>query len=159
MLFRFKNIIVDIDAEATRKFCREHDMINNCACDGCENYRQWAAEHCSSAIREQFRQFGIDDMRVFWELGLPYTDRAFYARHGKLHYWGWYHVIGCIPKLTGDASRKVIKDCSQPAEDFQIFPAFRAELVSPEFPRPVLQLDIQADIPWVLKESVEENLV
>ncbi|MBR1554445.1 MAG: hypothetical protein IJ644_03505 [Oscillospiraceae bacterium] len=151
MLFRFKNAIADIDIETTRNFYRQHDMINDCACDGCENYRQWADTKCSPELREQFRKFGIEDMKVIREILLPgYFD----DNYGGVDCHGWYDVVG---KILNE-SDIVPEDVLHPAEPLELSIYEDDCLTSPKFPRPVLQISIDGFIPWVLDTDVQEFL-
>ena len=41
MLFHFGDTVAEIDAEATRNYYLNHNFTNDCACLGCQNFRQW----------------------------------------------------------------------------------------------------------------------
>lgn len=65
---------------------------------------------------------------------------------GTLFYGGFYYVCGRL--LDGNSSEPYILQ-----KDFQISFQTECDLVGPGFPKPVLQVDIAANVPWVLKEE------
>ena len=63
---------------------------------------------------------------------------------------------GCSTVAAGETSRTRAWDgesCYLAAEDFRVAFTEDTALVAPDFPRPVLQLEIDAALPWLLEEE------
>ena len=149
MLFNFGKTIAEIDVDRTREYYSNHGYINDCTCMGCKNYRKYTQE-CSPEISEYFRSFGIDNMNFIAEI-IPFDmSRSEYIKRGGLHYSGFYHVVGKI--LTphdfepNDNSIKI-------TDNFEISICDKPDLLSENFPKPALQIDIYAFIPWIVPDE------
>lgn len=150
MLFHFGDTLAEIDAEATRNYYAKYQYANSCVCLGCQNFRQWI-KYCPQEITEQFQQFGIEDLNQITEI-IPFgTRKEDYQLHNGMLYGGFYHVVGNIVKWGQNADLKLSKN----------FAVFIPEYTSPglsDFPKPVLQIEIYAHIPWVLAASMENYI-
>jgi len=76
-------------------------------------------------------------------------------------YGGWFHVIGSIVSggdaevMTGPHSSKFEMD--KYGEHFWVGPTCKNHLLPKTFPAlPVVQLEFQAEVPWVIEEPFEE---
>ena len=152
MIFEFGEYKLDIDIDRTRRFYETVDDSLGCDCAGCRNFRK-AYPLIPDAVQGFFRQLGVD-------IGNPAEMTAYVSHDGNLTlYDGFYHICGSIvksPKLF----IKIDDKHSQLDENATIkltadhFAYFTNEcgLVENEFPTPVIQLEIQGTIPWVLNE-------
>ena len=150
MLFQFGDTLTEIDTEATRNYYLTHNAVHDCACLGCQNFRQWT-KYCPPEIKAQFQEFGIDDMNVISEI-IPFGAKIQdYKIHNGMLYGGFYHVVGKITKFGDNADWKL-------SEHFAIFLPEYTGAVRADFPRPVLQIEICTYVPWVLAASTENYI-
>jgi hypothetical protein len=123
-----------------------------CGCAPCRNF---------AAARNQV--YPADVTRLFGLLGIALDHEAeVYHTHciapGKHHYGGWFHFVGTI--LSGSDALKQIGATSAWSFDLEeISPGFKLGftrriglLEAPFKGRPVVQLEFEAVVPWVLAE-------
>lgn len=76
-----------------------------------------------------------------------------------LYYGGFGHICGTL--LSGKSAWKPTSDSTACWDEKAIYPlspnfgvsfSDRIDMPEPDFPLPVIQLDFDADIPWVLKK-------
>ena len=73
---------------------------------------------------------------------------------GTLLYGGFYHVCGTLPNKEGKKRESICQE-----EYFNVSPDFgicftdSVCLLEENFPAPVIQLEISANLPWVLQEE------
>ena len=154
MVFEFGKYILDIDVEKTGAFYRHAARITDgCTCQGCRNYEKWASS-LSGASRAIFEGMGI----------LPEKSPEVYVNcpnsDGSLFYGGFYHLSGTI--MQGSEPWKEISVNISALDEYPFFPltpGFRAAftenvaLLEKDFPAPVIQMEILANIPFVLPEK------
>lgn len=156
MRLEFGQFIIDADPEGTRVYYQTDPGIT-CTCSGCRNYAR-AAAGFPPELLDFFRALGIDPQKPA-EVYVNCT-RA----DGRLWYGGFYHLRGTLlqgeggwrPVSADETSRISAWDresCYRAAEDFYVAFTQEAALVDPDFPRPVLQLELDAAIPWLLEEE------
>lgn len=153
---------IDVDVEKTREYYSSKECVNDCDCTGCQNYRRYT-EVCDDKIRTWFQQLGIDDLKYITEI-MPYNTE----NDGRVFYGGFYHVCGEILKDSHgeentleeeklEKSNGIQKHSSWLpgiilAEDyFEVFFSESCLLLSPDFPRPAIQIEISARIPWLIE--------
>lgn len=151
MFFKSGVYQLDIDIDRTRHFY-ENDDYEICTCAGCRNFSK-AYRFLPEAVQQFFRQFGAD-------IGKPAEITAYDSSDGNLTYYdGFYHICGTIlagkdPYLqVGERAfqldeRYVLKL----TDDFSVFFTEKCALVDHDFPSPVIQMEIQGNIPWMLEE-------
>lgn len=151
MQFDFGIYQLDADPERTRQFYQaEHG--EPCDCLGCRNFFQ-AACQLPEPVQEFFRQLGVD-------IGKPAEMTAYVSKDGNLTFYdGFYHICGTI--IQGKDPWKQVSDrCFQLDEscalkltpDHALFFTDHCVLVDKDFPRPVIQLEVRWQVPWVLDE-------
>ncbi|MBQ9780472.1 MAG: hypothetical protein IJW00_05965 [Clostridia bacterium] len=158
MIFRFSNYILDIDVDRTHVFYDRPDVLitsEKCTCAGCQNYDK-AILQAPAAVLDFFRSLGIDPRKpaeVFDVMGGL-------DENGEVYYNGFYHVCGV--RLQGedawvgtanggkhlDMNRMYVIDSS-----FKVSFEKSVLMLHEEFPSPVLQIEIDAHLPWVLSEK------
>ncbi len=148
MLFEFGPYKADIDVYKTKLFYEKHGLAaGGCDCDGCRNFAR-AAETLPQPVRSFFTQLGID-IRKPCECYVHYTNED-----GTLLYGGFYHVCGTLPNKEGKKRESICQE-----EYFNVSPDFgicftdSVCLLEENFPAPVIQLEISANLPWVLQEE------
>lgn len=158
MIFEFAHHKIDVDVEKTKAFYETAEYITEgCECQMCRNFEK-AIELVDDDVKAVFQKMGIDmkKAREVWGNSEP--------KKSKMCYSGFYHVCGRV--LEGgfvweeinDHMSYLIEEKSMFSinEDFKIGFADRIDLLEEGFPEPVVQLEISADIPWVLEEKYIE---
>lgn len=148
MLFEFGPYKVDIDIPKTRLFYEKYGLAaGGCDCDGCRNFAK-AADTFPQPVLSFFTRLGID-------AGKPCECYAQYTNeNGTLLYGGFYHVCGTLPNKEGKKRESICQE-----EYFNVSPDFgicftdSVCLLEENFPAPVIQLEISANLPWVLQEE------
>ncbi len=169
MLFTFGPYTLDIDVERTRAFYDRSDVkitSEQCTCAGCQNYDK-AILQAPAAVLDFFQSLGIDPRKpaeVFSVMGgeLDENDNVWYN--------GWYHVCGTmvegpetVVRTVGEnnvnyISKFLWERAYRPDPDFpfSMLPVKAKELLHKDFPTPVLQIEIDAHLPWVLSEKKDD---
>ena len=154
MTLNFDNYDVDIDVEATRKaHSRLPRTSEKCGCAGCRNFTLAIGDALGEGGRRFFTSVGIDDPAKATE---SYVNFA--QRDETLCYGGRYHLCGrierraeTVPDVTApewgkDVERDVGDNASILFSDKRFDPRedpFRVDAN-------VVQMDLYADVPWVL---------
>lgn len=154
--------ILDIDVEENKKYYKNERYVSEgCECDGCINYEP-AVEQVSSEAREMFIQLGLDIKK-------PAEVYVNCSENNILFYGGFYHLYGTIIKgespweilsKTGKSTASYLDEnrmfCID--ENFRIAFQEGCVLLDENFPRPCIQMEILAYLPWVLqKENTYEH--
>ena len=150
LIFEFNQMIVDVDVKATREYYKRTDMINNCSCSGCRNYREHMKQ-CNEKIKDFFSRIGIDNMNYITEIIPLDVFRDEYEKEQCIAYTGFYHVVGRIIEKKTKYEQEWIKIDT----NFAAIVHDDIDLLPDGFPKPYLQVDISAYIPWVLDEQNE----
>lgn len=162
MIIKMAGYVIEVDVEKTREYYLSKDSVNDCTCTGCQNYRRYT-EVCDDKIRTWFQQFGIDDLKYIAEI-LPYNTEE----DGRVFYGGFYHVCGKITKDTEKKNDITMEEKQEKSDGIQYFPpglpgiildkdyyeAFFSQsclMLASDFPRPALQIEIFARIPWLIE--------
>ena len=157
MIFRFSNFVIDVDVERTRAFY-SRDGRWQCDCQDCRNYDK-AILTAPATVLDFLRSMGIDPRKP----AEIYSVKGELEEDGTLWYNGWLHVCGVLvecPKTTCKTIGKNnfyayetnVEYFPDPDYPFSILPVKNLALVPNGFPDPVLQLEIDARLPWVLSE-------
>ena len=157
MIFRFANFVLDVDVDRTREFY-SRDGRWQCDCQNCRNYDK-AILTAPATVLDFLRSMGIDPRKP----AEIYSVKGELEEDGTLWYNGWLHVCGVLvecPKTTCTTMGKDnfyayetnVEYFPDPDYSFSILPVKNLALVSKDFPTPVLQLEIDARLPWVLSE-------
>ena len=153
LIFQFGEYKIDVDVEKTRQFYdRAKTVSEGCQCDGCLNFER-AVDKLPQNIRDFFSALGVD-MKKICEC---YVYCA--KDENTLYYGGFCHICGTL--LSGKSAWKPTSDstaCWDEKATYPLSPNFgisfsnRIDMPEPDFPLPVIQLDFDADIPWVLEK-------
>ena len=154
MIFTFPKFTLDIDIEKTKAYYNSAHLVSaDCSCSGCRNYEQ-AIDILPKDVTSFFSQMGID-MKKIREVYVNYTNTD-----DTVYYGGFYHVCGNI--VEGESAWISDTPSSKHWEDEKAYPITQSlkvsfkndcDLLEKSFPLPAIQLEISADIPWVLAEQ------
>ncbi len=154
MVFQFGQYKIDVDIERTKSFYENAMRVSeNCSCDGCLNFER-AVDALDMAVVKFFAELGVDIKRVC-ECYACCTNKD-----GTLTYGGFTHVCGTL--LEGDSAWQNINEDHLYLEEaamFSLTPDFQVsfqeeiDLIEEDFPRPVIQLEFAANIPWVIDKK------
>ncbi len=142
----YRDWTFDCDVESTRRAYESilAGGVETCSCSGCRNF-----------LAQRQLVFPEEVINLFGQLGINYKrDAEIYhtARiESGLHlYGGWFHFIGNIlkqpdvpAKLNGHFTVDFIVSRSLAAESFGN--------------QPLVQVEITAEVPWILKEEKEPD--
>lgn len=142
--FNFEKWKIEADPEATREFYVNFPIITGiCDCLYCKNYVE-ASEDLPDEVLDFFSSLGLNICKSAEIYDIDQKEDGIYS------YGGFYHIAGNL--LTD------LEFYSQPkpklytlTEHFKIGFTHLTTLVPDGFPRPVLQMEILAEIPWVLQ--------
>ena len=153
MTLDFKNFSVEIDAEATRRAYEGLPRTDErCSCDGCQNFPLAIGKALSEEGRRLFASMGVDPAKATE----AYVNLA--RDEGTIFYGAWCHLFGrierkveTVPDVTApewgkDVERDVGDNASILFSDKRFDPRedpFRVDAN-------VVQMDLYADVPWVL---------
>jgi hypothetical protein len=146
---------IDYDADATRARYAQVAQGSQitCSCSDCRNFAA-ALEHAfPPPVRDILDQLGIDQSKPAEVYTTGEVDSDFQQ------YSGWFHFVGCI-ESGADAWRQVDEEGKSFTGEFEPFGThFRigftsriALLPEPFQSDPVVQLEFQTFVPWVLAE-------
>ena len=136
--------LLDVDREATQATYVSERLISACGCDYCQNYYAACLAKLahSPAMVDLFQRLGISpekEAEVYTFYANPEKTQVFYG--------GFYHLVGrIIDKAEGP-------DYTPIDDHFRVTFTERNALLSPQFPRPALQMEFDGFIPWVLEEK------
>lgn len=137
-----------IDVETTARTYQR--LALDCTCLYCQNFAL-AVATLPDPLLDLLYGLGIDPAK-------PANTSEYARQPNGLHmYDAFYHVVGTI--LDDSA---VVRDQFghvQLTESIDFFFTTRAQLVAPDFPRPVLQLEVFFFLPWLLDEPPEPEPV
>ena len=155
MTLDFENFSVEIDAEATRRaYEGVHRVDEGCDCAGCRNFTLAIGDGLGEGGRRFLASVGIDDPVKAIEscVDLPHGD-------GTFLYGAWYHLFGrierraeTVPDVTAavwgrDRERWIGDNAHIFFADGEgvllMEDAFRGSA-------DVIQMELLADVPWVL---------
>lgn len=144
---------LECDPLATRELYskRTTGSAEACGCLQCLNFVAARSRLFPSAALNLFEELGISPDR---EIEVSYNARV---EAGKHHYSGFFHLIGKITNGV-DASRQIAAnawtfDLEKVDERLQLGFTSRIALLDESFARlPVVQLEFQAIVPWLLSE-------
>lgn len=148
--------ILDIDTEETKNYYRSERYVSEgCDCDGCQNYAL-ASDQLTFEVSKLFSELGIDIKK-------PAEVYVNYSENNILCYGGFYHICGKI--IEGESPWVITLETEDTmtshleeenmigiANNYKI--AFQEEcsLLGKNFPRPCIQMEILAYLPWILKK-------
>lgn len=160
MRFQFGQFEIDVDVDKTREFYRNAELISEgCECPGCRNYEK-AVDFLPNEVTSFFDSLGVD-MKKAAEVWATMANPD-----GSVLYSGFYHLCGELlscennqAEMPMDKRRKGLShwDVSRNYSltknyDISVFDEC-GSLIEEDFPLPVLEIEIDADIPWVLNEE------
>lgn len=160
MLLELGNYILDIDVERTRSFYNQARSITDaCNCQGCRNYVKWALS-VSDEPSISFQRMGV-------ALDKPseiYVNTR--NKDGSLFYGGFYHLCGKILKGEDvwnefDSNCRALDEARFVAltENFKIAFSRDIELLEKGFPTPAVQMEILANVDFVLSEKCDYEIL
>lgn len=138
MIFDFGTFSVDVDAEKTRKYYTEspRTLTEGCDCILCRNFLA-AYDSLDPEIHRFFDSLGVD-IRKAADMTTMHGDQE----RNILYYQGLCHVCG-----------RIVDGCSEEYEylpTFKVFFTTKCALVEKSFPYPVLQMEVDMKVPWVM---------
>ena len=159
MIFEFGQYRIDVDVDRTREFYNNARYISDgCECAGCRNYEK-AVDSLPEEVLQFFDSLGIDMKKAaeVWAIMAENNRTVLYN--------GFYHFCGIL--LDNDTQAETCTEDSNLklshwnhnktyslSKDYHITIFDQCGYLLEEgFPSPVLEIEIEATIPWVLDEE------
>jgi hypothetical protein len=140
MIFSYPQFTIDIDVDKTQTYYDSAPLVSeNCVCSGCRNY-EMAVDSLPKPVKSFFSRLGVD-MKKICEAYVNCTNAD-----DTVFYGGFYHVCGKL--VSGDSTEEFPL-----TDEFSVSLREECDLLDEDFPLPAIQLEISADIPWVLDEA------
>jgi len=157
MKFQFGAYVLDIDVEQNRRFYKAaRNLTVGCSCSHCRNFEK-AADTLPGDIKGFFDSLGIDIKKPA-EVYANVTNSD-----GTVSYGGFYHLCGKL--LSGESAWITASNDGKAtvsywdssmsyavSDNFCVSFQQDCSLLEKGFPTPVIQMEIEANIPWVLDE-------
>lgn len=162
MIIKLNDCILDVDVERTRAFYERsdvHTIAQQCSCINCQNFDK-AIMEVPARVTEFLLSLGIDPRKP----AEVYNATGELEKGGTIWYNGWYHVCGTVvesPEMaeetlldTGVIMKRTCWEHSyspDPDFPFKVLPILDNALLHNDFPTPVIQLEIDTRLPYVLQ--------
>lgn len=154
MIFKLNDCILDVDVKRTHAFYERsdvHTIAQQCSCINCQNFDK-AIMEVPARVREFLLSLGIDPRKP----AEVYNATGQLEKDGTIWYNGWYHVCGTVvesPKTerVDDTYFREHSYSPDPDFHFKVLPILDNALLHKEFPTPVIQLEIDTHLPYVLQ--------
>ncbi len=154
MQFQFGPYLLDVYVEKNQAAYEKLDFISNtCGCCNCQNYVK-ASQLLPKEVSAFFQALGIDIRKS------PEVYAIYMREDGLVNYAGFYHLCGRI--LADETTNEVKGTAMQRDENveypFPVSDNFRVaftphcNILEDGFPKPAIQMEISAYIPWVLEK-------
>lgn len=141
----FEEWIIDVDTDSTQKYYNDISELTECQCIFCESYRVACKEFMSN-VNDFFKSLGINPEREgeFAEFTLDSDNHL---------YLGFYHIVGKIIKGPTNVIENWDNVKLIEIDNFKFAFSNQVNLVPRDFPSPVIQLEFQVILPWLLNEK------
>ena len=159
MIFEFLGYVLDIDVDKTRAYYDATPFDRLSPCDGFRNYEK-AMDLMPQWVISFFAQLGIEAKKPC----------EVFARHTNMDNSvacdGWYHVCGkmisgesAIVSVNPEVAYLDVEKTFAVADDFRAYFQEKCYFLPEDFPLPALQLEIIANIPWVLEKRNPYSMI
>ncbi len=155
MQFAFGRYLLEIDVDKTRKFYQTAEKLTDgCTCSGCRNFEK-AVDSFPEEVKRFFEEIGVSPEKSAEVFANCAEDNK-----RKIFYGGFCHICGKV--LNGDspwvpdgekAYRWETGNTYQIAEGYKVGFENGGALIEDNFPEPVMQMEIEFHVPWVLEEE------
>ncbi len=155
MLRNIGNYVLDIDIDATKQAFINMPPDVQCSCDGCRNYN--VAMACvSDDVKAFMESLGVDIYKAS-ELMIPFE-----LENGLISYMGFYHICGKIISGARPDNFREVHPTEYPydetnlikiGDNFEVGFKNECDLLPDSFAKPCFQMDIFADLPWVIERG------
>ena len=149
MVFKFGRFVVDIDVDKTKDFYEQskQTLTEGCECIGCQNFVK-ASEKFSPEIHSFFSQLGVDICKAP-DMSAMYGERE----RQILHYCGFYHLCGTIIDSVDTHGADDLEMHAVTPDCHIYFNDQWCALVEQGFPAPIIQMEVEIEVPWILEEQ------
>lgn len=140
--------IVDIEVDQTKVYYdNERD---GCDCIYCVNYLE-ASKHFGAKIIDVFHKLGVQSSKP------SHLSEYGMSKDGLRLYNGSYHIVGRVIEGPFSTNNVLNKDNTFPVDNFIFTFEKEVSFVPEKLPEPIIQLDFEARVPWVLNEKPDDE--
>ncbi|HEK9101661.1 hypothetical protein KFD70_23185 [Bacillus pfraonensis] len=137
--------ILDVDIEKTREFYQKE--FDTCKCQDCRNYYILASNELKPAISDIFSLLGITPSKPAGLSAYPTENSEI------LLYMGHYHFVGKMLKGPLCTTSHFTEENTIELDGFCLGISEELLFVPEEFPEPILQLEFETKLSYVLHEK------
>jgi len=134
-----------VDIEKTKEFYKKE--FDSCRCPDCRNYYMAASSELKPAISNIFSHLGINPVKPAHLSAYPTENSDF------LLYNGHYHFVGKVLKGPLCTTDHFTEENTIELDDFNLGISEELLFVPEGFPEPILQLEFEIKVPWILHEK------
>ena len=147
---KIANWLLEVDTEKTREFYRNDQGADECNCLYCHNFVE-AIKSLDTNVLQLFQRLGIRLEKPAHLSDIPISDDKMIR-----YYVGNYHLVGRV--LEGEVSTLSTWDETNTLQinNFRMGFSEQFEFGPKNLSAPILQLDFETDLPWVLEEEPED---
>lgn len=159
MIFEIGPYTLNVDVEKTRSANSLIDFSNqSCVCNVCQNYTP-AILQVDPVVLNFISQFGLDPRKPSKVMGYDVREETMFCG-------AYYHIVGTIMKapspvvIIGTSGEKRISPDQhiKMTEHAEFRFDSESQLVPKGFPAPVLQMEIEVSMPWVMDYLPDQQL-
>lgn len=144
---RLLNWLIEVDVGKTKEFYEKD--LELCHCLYCENYME-AVKYVAPSIIEVFTTLGINPSKP------SHLSEFGELEDGLRLYIGSYHLVGRLVEGEFCTDSEWNDTNTAGVNNFTFGFKKEVSLVHNELQQPILQLDFEARIPWVLSEKPDD---
>ncbi|PLS17011.1 hypothetical protein CVD28_14340 [Bacillus sp. M6-12] len=144
---KIENWLIEVNVDKTLEFYRKD--LNICSCLGCNNFVE-ACKYIKTPVLDVFRKLGINPAKPAHLSEFPTME------DGVRQYIGSYHFVGRVFEGEMSTLSNSNETNTFEIENFAFGFSVDLEFVPEDFPSPVVQLDFDAYIDWVLDDNLDE---
>nr|WP_144922842.1 hypothetical protein [Paenibacillus bovis] len=144
---KFEKWLLKVDLHKTRDFFMKDVEI--CRCIYCENYME-ACKQFDTTLMDAFSTLGINPFKP------SHLSEFGAGADGLRLYIGSYHLVGNLVDGVYCSDSNWNAGNTVKVENFTFGFSKELQFVHKELEHPVLQLDFEALIPWILNQGPEE---
>ena len=144
---RIAKWLLEIDVDRTRDFYKTD--IDICGCSDCTNFVE-ACEQLDKSAANLFNNLGINP-------AMPANLSSFPTEEPMIKYYiGNYHLVGKVLKGESHKLSNPNETNINEIKNYNFEFSNELEFVPEDFPTPILQLNFEAIIPWILEEDPDD---
>ena len=142
--------LLEVDPERTKGFYQGIKAEEMCDCLYCQNFVE-ASKSLDPAVLQLFQQLGIEPGKPSHLSDIPKSEDKINRNNLRKYHFVGKVIEGELCNLSDWDETNTLQ-----VDNFKLGISRDMEFGPDNFPEPILQLDFEADLPWLLVEEPEE---